>query len=90
MRVFFTIIVPLLLPTLLYLLYVFVVRPRFAGPQGQPPAEPVIPWLWLAVIGGVLAIVAFFALAQFDDAPPGSRYEPARVIDGRIEPGHFE
>jgi hypothetical protein len=89
MRVFFTIVVPLLLPTLLYMVYLFFVRPRFVGPQGQTQESP-IPWLWLAAIGGVLAVATFFAVAELDGAPPGSRYEPARVIDGEIEPGHFE
>jgi hypothetical protein len=88
MRVFLTIVVPLILPTLLYMLYLAARRPRLAG---QPTAEEKqIPWLWLVAIGAVLMVITFFAVAHLEDAPPGSHYEPAKVKDGRIEPGHLE
>jgi hypothetical protein len=90
MRVFLTIVVPLLLPTLLYFLYLLVVRRRAVGPQGQAAQELPLPWVWLSVIGAALAAITFFAVAQLDGAPPGSQYEPARVIDGKIQPGRFE
>jgi hypothetical protein len=88
MRVFVTIILPLILPTLLYLLYVFVLR-READPQQSAAATAgSLPWVWLGVAGAVLMLVTFFTVAQLDRAPPGSSYQPARVIDGVIQPGH--
>lgn len=90
MRAFLTIVVPLLLPTLLYLAYLFFVRPRVVGPQGQTAQESARIWVWLGVAGMVLAAITFFAVAELDGAPPGSRYEPAQLIDGKIQPGRFE
>lgn len=89
MRVFLTIVVPLLLPTLVYVLYVYV-RRRAVGPQGQPAPELPLPWVWLSIAGAALAAVTFFAVAQLDGAPPGTHYEPAELIDGKIRPGRFE
>ena len=91
MRVFLTIIVPLFLPTVLYLLYLFALRPRLAPqPPGGGPDEKRPPWLWLAVIGAVLMLITFFTVARLEDAPPGSHYEPAQLQDGTIQPGRLE
>jgi hypothetical protein len=46
--------------------------------------------VWLGLIGAVLMLVTFFTVARLEDAPPGSHYEPAKVKDGTIEPGHLE
>lgn len=89
MRIFLTIVVPLLLPTLLYALFLYL-RRRAAGPQAEATSEPPWPWVWLSVAGAALAVLTFFAVAQLDGAPPGSHYEPARVIDGKIKPGGFD
>ncbi|MBX6323954.1 MAG: hypothetical protein IRY94_19225 [Rhodospirillaceae bacterium] len=92
MRVFVTIVVPLILPTVLYILYLAALRRRFVGQEPGAPAPEGrrIPWLWLALAGGLLTLVTFLAVAKLEDAPPGSHYEPARVIDGVIQPGRLE
>lgn len=86
MRQVLQIVVPLLLPTVAYFLYLAVVRRGAAA--GSPPPPPV-PWVWLGVAGAVLLAVSLSAFALMGGAPPGSHYEPAKLIDGKIEPGHF-
>lgn len=83
MRAFLQIAIPLVLPTLLYFLYVKMVR-RSGG-----NAPPDVPWIWLAVAGGALVLVSIAAFSMMGGAPPGSVYEPPKLIDGKIQPGHF-
>jgi hypothetical protein len=85
MRQVLQIVVPLLLPTALYFLYLVLSRRRAGG--GNAPE--VVPWVWLGVAGVVLLAVSLVAFALMGGAPPGSRYEPAKLIDGTIVPGRF-
>ncbi len=88
MRQVLSILLPLLLPTAAYVLYVHFMRRR-AG-TGAGPEWRDVPWTWLAVAGGVLAAVVFAAYALLGGAEPGATYKPPRLIDGKIEPGAFE
>jgi hypothetical protein len=84
MRGALQILIPLLLPTAAYFLYVgFVQRRSGAGANTAPD----VPWTWLAVAGVALLAISLVAFTMFGGAPPGSRYEPAQLIDGKIEPG---
>lgn len=83
MRAFLQIAIPLLLPTLLYFLYVKVVR------RSSSNAPPEVPWIWLGIAGAALLVVSIAAFSMMGGAPPGSVYEPAKLIDGEIQPGHF-
>ena len=87
MRAFLAIVLPLALPTALYVLYMTLARrrPGAAGAAAQPM---VMPWSWLVIAGGILAIVSLFALYLFEDVGRG-KYHPARIIDGEIKPGYF-
>lgn len=85
MRPFLETVLPFLLPSLIYFLYLYF-RRRAGGPQGQ---EIDVPWAWLAGAGLALVAVTFAALALFGGAQPGATYHPAQVIDGKIEEGHF-
>jgi H+/gluconate symporter-like permease len=86
-RAFLSIVLPLALPTALYVVYMTLVRrrPGAAGAAAQPME---MPWSWLIIAGGVLAIVTFLALYFFEDVGRG-QYHPAQVIDGEIKPGYF-
>ncbi len=89
LRVVFTIVVPLVLPTALYLLWLRF-RPNAAavGPEEDPGAA--LPWFWLAVSGAVLlALVLLTVSIHFGTATPGV-YVPPRWQDGRVVPGHLE
>ncbi len=85
MRQVLQIVIPLLLPTVAYFLFLTIARRN--APAGSSP--PPVPWVWLGVAGAVLLAVSLTAFALMGGAPPGSHYEPPKLIDGKIEPGHF-
>lgn len=80
MRIFLTYVVPLLLPTVVYLLWL-----RFAPPSGE---ERGVPWLWLAGAGVVLAAIVLAGLALSGGSPDGI-YVPPHVENGKIVPGQI-
>jgi H+/gluconate symporter-like permease len=86
-RAFLSIVLPLALPTALYVVYMTLARrrPGAAGAAAQPME---MPWSWLIIAGGILAIVTFLALYFFEDVGRG-QYHPAQIIDGEIKPGYF-
>jgi hypothetical protein len=86
-RAFLAIVLPLALPTALYVLYMTLARrrPGAAGAAAQPME---MPWSWLIIAGGALAIVTLLALYLFEDVGRG-QYHPAQIIDGQIKPGYF-
>jgi hypothetical protein len=87
LRVFATIVLPLVLPTALYLLWVRVAnRPA----RGESVGWAALPWLWLAGAGALLlAGVLFVVIAGFGTSTPG-RYVAPSWENGRIIPGHIE
>jgi len=87
MRAFLAIVLPLALPTALYVLYMTVARRR-PGATGAAVQPMEMPWSWLVIAGGILAIVTLLALYLFEDVGRG-QYHPAQIIDGEIKPGYF-
>jgi hypothetical protein len=85
MRALLAVVVPLVLPTALYFVYMTLVRRR--GATTAPPLE--MPWSWLIVAGGALVLVTFIALYLFADFGRG-KYHPAQIIDGKVQPGYFD
>ena len=85
MRQILQILVPLLLPTALYFLYLKMARRG----SGAGAAAPDVPWVWLGIAGAALLAVSLVAATLMGGAPPGSVYEPPKLIDGKIQPGHF-
>jgi hypothetical protein len=85
MRIFITIIVPFLLPTLLYLLWQMAVRRAPLGPGGSWLA---MPWSWLAVAGLALAALLLYGINVRVGSALRGTYVPPQLIDGRIVPGH--
>jgi hypothetical protein len=45
---------------------------------------------YLAVGGVVLMTIALVFFINFQGSPPGGKYTPATVEDGKIVPGHIE
>lgn len=88
MRVIVEIVVPLVLPTVLYILWVLAVRRAGAG---RTAAWQKMPFLWLAAAGVVLlALFLVVMTVGFGTDTRGSVYVPAQYKNGRIIPGHFE
>jgi len=86
-REILTLIVPLVLPTLVYLLWLRAARWSEAG---DAVAWHKLPWVWLALSGVALtAVVLFVVTVGFGTAMPGI-YVPPRVQNGQIVPGHIE
>ena len=87
LRVLLTIVLPLVLPTALYLAWVRTTHP--AEDDGAV-GWGALPWLWLAGAGAVLlAVVLFVVTVHFGTSEPGV-YVPPRYEGGRVVPGHIE
>jgi len=85
-RVLLTIVLPLLLPTAFYLVWVITLR----RPRDGVAAWATWPWVWLAGAGiALLAIVLFFVTIRFGKQEEGV-YIPPRWQNGYIVPGHIE
>ncbi|HEY0832761.1 MAG TPA: DUF6111 family protein [Azospirillum sp.] len=90
MRIFLTIVLPLLLPTAVYLLYVSTVEVRRARAEqegGPVPWWVTAPWPWLVGGGVVLTGLTLGAMALTGGTEPGGVYVPAHMEDGRLIPG---
>ena len=85
LRVFYTIVLPLVLPTAIYVLWIT------CGPRrGEGIRWGALPWLWLAG-GGVLLLAGalIVVITGFGTAQHGV-YVPPHVENGVIVPGHID
>ncbi len=87
-RAFLTVVLPLVLPTALYVLW--VVSMRRAAAAGVGELLRGLPWLWLGIAGfallaGVLVLVLSFGFGRSDDS---AHYVPPHTVNGQIVPGH--
>jgi hypothetical protein len=87
LRVFLTVVVPLLLPTALYLLWVTTLGP---SPEAGAISWRAVPWLWLAGAGAVLLAIVLFVVTVHFGSPQQGVYVPPRWDGHRIIPGHIE
>jgi Family of unknown function (DUF6111) len=87
LRVFATIVLPLLLPTALYLLWVMMAdRSR----RGGPMRWAALPWVWLIGAGTVLLIVVLVVVNLHFGSSQTGVYVPPRYERGQIVPPHIE
>ncbi|MBB4285236.1 hypothetical protein [Roseospira goensis] len=99
MRVFLTVILPLLTPSLLYIAWLFL---RGRAAPGSAPADggagvsvvrrlgDDVPWLTLVLTGALLAVAVTMAMYFFQPmGDPDMEYVPPRFEDGRIIPGEM-
>lgn len=82
-------LVPLILPTVLYLIWALAIRDSGSGRKFATIVREG-PWFWLIVAGLVLAggSLVFSALSRGGD--PTGTYVAPRLEDGRVIPGHVE
>ncbi len=104
-RIFFTYILPLALPTLMYFAWVAWVRKKVQAKRTKAQAEGVehvdgddpadydikTPWLRLILAGiGLTAVGLVLTMVVFGQNEPGSVYQPPYVKeDGTIVPGQY-
>jgi hypothetical protein len=86
-RVFLTIVLPLLMPTALYLLWVTTLS---SPHDGGAVAWTSVPWVWLAAAGAVLLAIVLLVVTVGFGTPQQGVYVAPRYVNGHIIPGHIE
>jgi len=71
------------LPFVLYAIWAFMARRRAAA--GDPPLQET-PWIWLSIVGLVLAILALFVTGVVPGNPTDATYTSPRLENGVIVP----
>lgn len=87
MRALFTIVLPLILPTALYLLWALAMRRVAATGMGDLLRD--VPWVWL-VPAGVLLTAVVLLLIPLGFGGSNGVYVPPEVVGGKLVPGHVE
>ena len=88
MRKFLTILLPLIVPFLLYWVYLAFAR-RKAGAAGAPaPGWHEAPWVWIAGAGVALLLISLFVFGITRGVEPGTKLVPPTWVDGEIVPSH--
>ncbi|UEM04641.1 DUF6111 family protein [Skermanella rosea] len=88
LRKLLLVVLPLMLPTLVYMAYMLVERRR-AGASGGAvqPWWVGAPWTPLIVGGVALAGLTLVTVALTGGSDTTATYHPARLIDGRVVEG---
>jgi hypothetical protein len=90
LRMLFIIVAPLLVPTVLYVLWRTFAPRRAGGSEAiQAGRWEDLPWPWLSGIGVTLLAFTLGWFALSGGGGPDARYQPPRLIDGKIEPGRM-
>ena len=92
-RILLHYVLPLILPLLLYCIWLGIHRRRrqAAGaplPEGWGLRDA--PWTWLFIIGIALLGASLVSLALLGSSPPESKYVPSSIVDGEIVPSRTE
>ncbi len=76
-----------LLPTIIYIAYVYMTRDEKPGPTRVLDDAPLV---WLFAAGAALMLVTLVIFGSMTGGTPGQTYTPPVLKDGRIEPGHVD
>lgn len=87
-RILLQYLLPLILPTLLYLGWAWLGQRRTAGGPVERLQEG--PWFWLVLAGVALMAAVLVATALMSGVEPGTRIIPPKYEDGRVIPWHTE
>ena len=92
MRIFLTYVLPLVLPTLVYIAWVEYARIKHVGAgDGDLPGLRRGPLFLSLVTGFVLMLGGLATIALMSGAPPDSgEYQSPRLQDGKIVQPHFK
>lgn len=89
-RILLQVVLPILLPAILYTLWMSAERRRLASAGDARSRHWVdAPWLWLLVLGVFFAGVVAMAFALFGGDSIVGDYVPPQIKDGQIVPGHI-
>ena len=89
MRIFLTYVLPILLPSLLYVGWLFW-RGAKAGPDQARPDFADVPWSWLIGIGVAFALIIAVGTSLMGEGDVGKTYVPPHLDEkGNIVPGQF-
>lgn len=86
-----TVVLPLLLPFLLYAVYMLLARRKatLAG-EGRLPRWQEAPWT-LIVVAGIGLMGAILVMARLmSGAEPGAEITPPRFVDGEVVPSQVQ
>ncbi len=86
-RVIVSVVVPLVLPTILYFAYAWYLARRARAAGQEDPKVLDVPWSWLVGAGVALAAISFGVNFMGEGDKPGGVYVPPHVEDGKIVPG---
>lgn len=87
-RILFQIVFPIVLPALIYALWMTAERRRAEAAATEKPRWGDAPWVWLLTLGAFFAAVIAFAIALLGGDPASGVYVPPEVRDGQVVPGH--
>lgn len=87
-RVFFMYVLPVLLPTAAYILWIYYRTWRLRATGGEPPTFERGRIPYLLALGAVLTVAGLGAFALIHGEDAGTTYVPPRVENGRIVPGY--
>jgi hypothetical protein len=75
-----------LTPFALYALFLWATKAGALDPRHWPLSRIIT----LAIIACAMILGSFLYFANFTGAPPGSKYVPAHVEDGKFVPGRVQ
>ena len=87
-RILFQVVFPIVLPALIYALWMAAERRRAESAASEKPRWSDAPWLWLLMLGLFFAGVIAAAIAYLGGDPAGGVYVPPELRDGQVVPGH--
>lgn len=89
-RIVFTYIVPLLLPSAIYLAWGWYRTRYVAAHDGEPPKLERGPWTLLFFLGALLTLASFAATGLLQGSDAGSIYTPSHLENGKVVPGRMD
>ena len=88
-RVLLQYLLPFLLPTAVFVLWVLLTRSRSTAARSTMARIQEGPWFWLVASGTGLMVAVLVTIAVTEGADPGASYTAPRFEDGRVVPGEF-
>ena len=89
MRILLHYLLPLLLPTVIYIVYMAWNRRRAVAAGAQAPDWREGPIFWFALSGLVLVVLSLLLFAILRGDERSGAYVPPRVENGKAIPGKF-